>query len=191
MPERNRYGALAEAIAENRNGGVGGFFRGVGNGIRNTFNATPIGHAVHGDWLGAFNATPIGMAIAALRGGNPVGPNNSRAYFNSLANPTGMNAFGPTTGGYGSGAGASGAAPWTQTDWGAASGGAPSTGGNIPTLPTTTVTAQAPAYMGAAQSMGAASGLGGNQAGGLGRLMTNTIPWRQSGTTFVDRQQEF
>lgn len=195
MTDERRINALAEGLASQRQGG--GFWRGVGGGISRAFNATPIGHAVHGDWLGAFNSTPIGQLIALARGGNPIGPNNSRAWNNavamgpsgSLAGPSGMNAFGPTLGGYGSNA--SGDAPtWGGTDWNSVIGSGPATPGGMPTLPGTTVTAVAPTYAGAAQNMGrVGQGLGGNAAGGLGRLMMGVTPWKQSGDTYFGARQ--
>jgi hypothetical protein len=182
----DRYSGLAGALARRNQGGEGrGFWRGVGD----VLSGTPIGRLLHGDLRGAWNATPAGMAVNGLRGmfGNR-GP--------SVPAGTPMGAFGPTTGGYGTFTpGVPSAPTWGGTDWTSEiSGGQPATQAGPWQGAPALLPGQAPStpYQGAAQTMGAVgAGLGGNQAGGLGRLMTNTIPWRQSGTTFVDRQQEF
>lgn len=155
MPQGDRRG-LANAL----------FGRGEGHGIiGNAFRATPIGQLLTGGgFRGAFNATPIGMTIAALRGGDPIGPNNSRAWFNA----TGM---GPPESLAGAG------------DGNAFSGATASGEGRA--MPGMTVTAPAPGYSGAASSRGAWNG----EAGGLGRLMFSTNPWKQSGDTYFGARQ--
>jgi len=160
MPQGDRTG-IADALMNRREGQ--GFFRTAGRGIARAWNATPIAHFARGDFLGGFNATPMGMIIAQLRGGNPLGPNNSRAFLNArdmgppsdLAGSEDTYSMGPPA----------------------------SLAGNTPTMPGVTVTA--PRYTGAAN----AADIYGGAAGGLGHLMGPT-PIKQSGMTFRTFQHE-
>lgn len=184
MPERSRYSGLAQALAGRQGGEGRGFWRGIGD----VLSGTPIGRLVHGDLRGAWNATPAGMAVNAARNifggrGGPSSPAGSP-----------MGAFGPTTGGYGGAPGPSAAPSWGGTDWGTEINGSQGGGAQMgpwqgaPAL----LPGQAPpsTYAGAAQTMGAASGLGGNQGSGFIGGAQMVAPLKQSGIFFTDRQQE-
>lgn len=171
----DRVGGLARQMAgrEQRDG----FFS-------RAWRETPIGQLMSGGGLrGAWNATPIMRVINGLRGLGD-GPRG-----------TAMNVYGPTTGGYGGAPAPFAPSPveWGGTNWGEQiNPGNPAAAGPWQGAPTLLPGQAGPSnYMGAAQTLGAASGLGGNQAGGLGRLMMSSNPWRQSGTTFGSKPQEF
>jgi len=213
VPDRNRYGPLAESMAANRQGGGQGFFRtlfsAIGRGIRNT----PIAHFARGDVVGGVNASPAGQVLTALRGGDPLGPNNSRRALNQgpptvenqrFPRPTGMNAYGPVLNGYGGPVGDSGVpdVSWGGTDWNAAiqPQGLPWGDG-----PLTIATRYGHGAMSAADRGVNAGYNTGNMGysgstnpllaantvnGGIGGLQMNS-PWKQSGVFFNDRQQEF
>lgn len=172
MPE-SRYTGLAQALA-NRGEGRG-FWRTVGD----VFSATPIGRLAHGDFRGAWNATPAGMAVNGIRG--LFGPRSPSA--------TPMGSVGPTIGGYGGAPSPFAPSPveFGGTNWGEQiNPGNPAAAGPWQGAPAL-LPGQSPAasYSGAASSAGAWNGA----AGGLGRLMMSTNPWRQSGENFFGARQ--